>query len=278
MLEMMAITDEEFEVIRDLVYRHFGIKLTEEKRSLVVGRLQKVIKARGFSSFSEYHKFLTEDKTGKALEELATRISTNHTFFYREKEHFEFFVNKALPESVSRQKKLNGRDLRIWSAGCSSGEEPYTLIMLMFEYLGAEYSLWNAGVLATDISARALSTAASGIYGDERLELLPAAMKKKYFTKTEDNEWAISEKVRREVTFRRFNLMNEQFPFKKQFDMIFCRNVMIYFDQPTRDRLVQKFYDLTVPGGYLFIGHSESLPRGKCPYSFVMPALYQKGA
>ncbi|HQH29099.1 MAG TPA: CheR family methyltransferase, partial [Oligoflexia bacterium] len=154
MLDMMTISDEEFRSIRDLVYKHIGINLTTEKKSLVVGRLQKVIRNRGFSSFSDYYRFLIEDSSGAALDELATRISTNHTFFYREHDHFEFFNTVVLPEMVQCRRASAPRDLRVWSAGCSSGEEPYTLVMLMMEYFGAEYGRWDAGVLGTDISER----------------------------------------------------------------------------------------------------------------------------
>ena len=278
MLEMMAITDEEFQVIRDLIYEKFGINLTDDKRSLVVGRLQKVIRDRGFSSFSDYHRFLLSEKTADALTELASKISTNHTFFFREKDHFEFFSSQALPEAMARKAANGSRDLRIWCAGCSSGEEPYTLVMLMLDHLGSEYSRWNAGVLATDISAKALTDAKYGVYAEERVELVPPSLKQNYFERTTDDQWIIADRVKREVTFRRFNLMNEHFPFKRQFDMIFCRNVMIYFDQKTRDALVGRFYDFLIPGGYLFIGHSESIPRDRSPLLYVSPALYRKGA
>ncbi len=275
-LHLMSITDEEFNSIRTLVYDRFGINLTEQKKSLVVGRLQKLVRTLNLSSFSEYVKYLREDKTEKSLVELVNRISTNHTFFFREKAHFDFFVQRALPEAMERQKKKGGHDLRIWSAGCSSGEEPYTLMMLMKEQMGIEYAQWDAGVLATDVSDRVLSIAQEGIYSDDRLNLVPAEYKKKYFRKLETGEWQISDALKSEVTFRHFNLMNERFPFKKPFDAIFCRNVMIYFDGPTREALVRRFYESTAPGGYLFVGHSESLHRDSCPYEYVCPAVYRR--
>lgn len=270
------ISDEEFKLLRDLVYNNIGINLTEEKRNLLMGRLQKILRARNYSNFRDYYNFIINDKSGEALSELANSISTNHTFFYREKDHFEFFLSTALPEFVQIAKSQNSKDLRIWSAGCSSGEEPYNLMMLMYEYFGREYKNWTAGVLATDISEKALDFARKAIYTNDRVRYLPEDYKKKYFSKVSKDEWEVIDSIKRDVVFRRFNLMNEVFPFKKQFHTIFCRNVMIYFDEPTRIKLVNKFYDLIMPGGYLFIGHSETLKRETHKFQFVMPALYKK--
>lgn len=270
------ITDEEFKQLRELVYKNIGINLTEEKRNLLMGRLQKILRSRGFSNFNSYYNFVISDKTGDALSELANSISTNHTFFYREKDHFEFFLNHVLPEFAERLYKEGTYDFRMWSAGCSSGEEPYNLIMLMKEFFGNDYKKWDAGILATDISEKALNTARQAIYSDDRIRYLPDSYKKKYLKKIDATNWVVNEDVKKEVTFRRFNLMNEVFPFKKKFHVIFCRNVMIYFDEQTRITLVDKFYNLLVPGGYLFIGHSETLKREVHEFQFVMPALYRK--
>lgn len=274
---MILISDDEFTAIRNLIYEHFGINLTDQKRSLVVGRLQKYLKANQFQNFSDYYTYLVKDRTGQALGELINRISTNHTFFFREKDHFDFFTQVALPEAVARHKKKNSKDLRIWCAGCSYGDEPYSLAISMMEYFGNEYNLWDAGILATDISTIALAGARTGIYAEDRLKLAPEQYKQKYFVKLPDEFFRVSDRLKKEVTFRRLNLMKLQIPFKKPFDVISCRNVMIYFDQPTRDALVKRFYDLTVPGGYLYIGHSETLRKGHCPYDYVKPAIYRKG-
>lgn len=275
---MVRLTDKEFNDIRKIVYDNFGINLTDQKRSLVVGRLLKLLKSYGLNSFQEYFDYIKSDTSGRAMGELINRISTNHTFFFREKEHFDFFKNIALPEIESRQKKGFKNDLRIWCAGCSYGDEPYTYIIVMLEYFKAKYSLWDAGLLATDISEPALSAAQKGIYSNERIRLVPPELKHKYFQKIQEDEWAVSDRLKSEITFRRLNLMNPSFPFKKQFDIISCRNVMIYFDQPTRDALVKKFYEHTTPGGYLFIGHSETLRSDSCPYEYIKPAIYRKGA
>lgn len=272
---IMRISDYEFRLIRELVYEKFGINLTEAKKSLVVGRLQKLIRTMSFDSFKQYYDYLVADTTGKALDQMVNRISTNHTFFYRENTHFEYFSSTVLPEITARLEKQNARDLRVWCAGCSTGEEPYMLAMLMLEYFGSKYAQWNAGVLATDISGRALAKAIAGTYaGDNVCNVPPLA--RKYFCKTGPDQWAVSETVRREVTYRRFNLMNAAFPFKKLFHVIFCRNVMIYFDQQTRHALLRKFYDQLVPGGYFFIGHSESLGRSQALFEYVQPAVYRR--
>lgn len=274
--EFVEVSDEEFKLIRDLIYKNIGINLTDEKRSLVNGRLQKILRKLNLKTFKEYYEFLVNDKSGEALSELANVISTNHTFFGREIDHFEFFVDVVLPEIEERAKKTNIYDIRVWSAGCSSGEEPYTLVMLMMEYFGKDYYKWQAGVLATDISLTVLEKAKRGVYPDERVQPLPDIFKKKYFKKLPSGEWEIIDAIKREVTYRRFNLMNETFPFKKPFDVIFCRNVMIYFDDKTREKLVDKFYNFTSHNGYLFIGHSETLNRTTTKYKYIKPAVYQK--
>jgi chemotaxis protein methyltransferase CheR len=274
---MMPISDAEFAALRNLIQQRFGINLTEQKRSLLVGRLQKLMRTRGFSAFQQYIDFLAGDNSEQGLSELVDLISTNHTYFNREKDHFDYFFDTALPTVIERLKQQQSRDLRIWCAGSSTGEEPYTLAMLTMEYLGSDYKNWNAGLLATDISDRALSAARAGVYPQDRVDQLPAKLRNKYFTPTTGGQLAVIEQVKREVTYRRFNLMNISFPFKNPFQIIFCRNVMIYFDQPTRDALVTRFHRSTEPGGYLFIGHSETLGREQSLYKYLQPALYQKG-
>ena len=274
---MMSISDREFTQLRDLIHRRFGINLTDQKRSLLVGRLQKLMRQLDLATFSQYYDYLTDDSSEKGLSELVDLISTNHTYFNREKDHFDFFSETALPTVIEKLKRQKRKDLRIWCAGCSTGEEPYTLLMLMKEYLGNEYRSWDAGILATDISDRALTTAKRGTYGSDRVMQLPETLQRKYFTAAGAGELAVCDQIKNEATFRRFNLMNTAFPFKKPFQMIFCRNVMIYFDQPTREALVSRYHQHTEPGGYLFIGHSETLGRSQSLYQYLKPALYQKG-
>lgn len=272
----VELTDSEFKAISKLVYDRFGINLTDAKRNLVNGRLQKILKKYALESFNDYYNTILNDKSGEYLSEFINHISTNHTYFYRENEHFNYFTKAVFPELVKNLSKRSVRDIRIWSAGCSSGEEPYMIVMLMMEFLGIDYNNWNAGILATDISEKALTFAKNGIYPIERTGALPKIYLTKYFTKLSSEEYEVNQRVKKEVTFRRLNLMNPEFPFRKQFHIIFCRNVMIYFDSPTRLELVNKFYNLLEPGGYLFIGHSETLSNLQTKFKYIMPALYRK--
>jgi chemotaxis protein methyltransferase CheR len=227
----------------------------------------------GFQSFSEYYNYVIGDKTGRAAVTLINKITTNHTFFMREADHFFYFRDNVLPYLNTNVKD---RDLRIWSAGCSSGEEPYTLVMLMDEYFGRDASLWDKKVLATDISSKVLEQAQAGIYDNTGLAQLPPGWKLNYFHKLDPDRSVVIDRIKEELIFRRFNLMTQAFPFRKKFHVIFCRNVMIYFNHETKMELVNKFYDLTEPGGYLFIGHSEALNREQTKYRYVMPAVYRK--
>jgi len=273
----IAISDAEFSAIRQLVYDNFGINLTDQKKSLVVGRLQKFMRTKRFASFDQYLNYVKTDTTGQALGELVNRISTNHTFFFREQDHFDFLRKTVLPETMARLTRGNSRDIRFWCAGCSFGDEPYTFIITMMEHFGIDYRNWNAGLLATDISTAALAGAKAAVYTDDRLKLVPPQLKQKYFIHQPDGSFRVKDTVKSEVTFRRFNLMNQNFPFKKPFHLISCRNVMIYFDEPTRKALVERFYHHLVPGGYLFIGHSETLRKDDSPFDYVKPAIYRKG-
>ena len=272
----MEITDKQFKRISTLIYERAGINLTESKKTLVQGRLSKVLLQMNCHSFDEYLDIVEKDRSHQSLSELINRITTNHTYFWRENGHFDYFVNTVLPELVQRKREQHENDLRIWCAGCSFGDEAYTLMMLMMEFFAEEYRHWTAGLLATDISTDALTRAIRGVYPPERLRDLPRHLLLRYFRKNPDGNYQVAEEVRNEIIFRRFNLMRDVFPFKKPFDVIFCRNVMIYFDKPTRDALVRKFAQFTVSDGYLFIGHSESIGRSDETYQYIKPAVYRK--
>lgn len=180
----------------------------------------------------------------------------------------------ALPYFAAKEKP--NKDLRIWSAGCSTGEEPYTLAMLIDAFFGAEKWQWDAKILATDISTAVLEKAQKAVYLNQQLQILPEKWRERYFRKINTESSIVTEAIRREVIFRRFNLMNEIFPFKKKFHLILCRNVMIYFEEETKRELIQRFYEHMEPGGYLLIGHSESVNRSESKYQFVAPAVYRK--
>jgi len=268
-----SISDKEFLLITDFLKSNYGVRIGPEKKSLVVSRLGSLLKDKGFGSFSQLYDYMIADETGESLINLVDKLTTNHTFFMRESEHFVFFKDVVLPWM---EQNVKDRDLRIWSAGCSTGEEPYTLSMIMRDYFGDKSTQWNTKLLATDISTTVLNKAKSGVYPNEQVELLPSSWKIKYFNKIDGENFEIKSVINENVIFRRFNLMENSFPFRKKFHVIFCRNVMIYFDENTKRTLINKFYDLTEPGGYLFIGHSESIGREQSRYKYIMPAVYRK--
>lgn len=270
---VLSITDHEFRQLSDYIKSYYGIDLKEEKRAMVEGRLNNLLRKGKMSSFSEYFGHVLSDKTGSTVAELLNRITTNHTFFMREADHFFYFRDKVLPELKDR---IRNRDLRIWSAGCSTGEEPYTIAFIIDEFFGRGKALWDTKILATDISSGVLEYAARGVYSSEAVSKLPAHWLTGYFRRDESGCYKIDDRIRKEVIFRRFNLMDKAFPFRKKFHIIFCRNVMIYFDKQTKAELTRKFYDAMEHGAYLFIGHSESINRGESGFKYVMPSVYRK--
>ncbi len=272
----IQISDQEFELFRSFIYKNFGINLTDAKRALLMNRLQKILKEKDFHSFKDYYESVQKDSSLSELSELIDAVSTNHTFFFREKVHFDFLINRALPELVPKIEKSGQKDLRVWCAAASTGEEPYVLAMLLMDYFGTNYKNWSAGLLATDISNQALSIAMDGIYTEERVSQVPKKFRLTYFDKIDSDQYRIKDFLKKEVLYRRFNLMNERFPFKKQFHIIFCRNVMIYFDQETREKLVKQLFDSTSPGGFLFIGNAETLGRNDKQFKYIAPSIYQK--
>ncbi len=269
----MEISDLEFQRLVEYIYGNYGINL-KEKRVLVCGRLQAMVSKYGCEDFAEYFDQVLKDMTMEMQYELVNRLTTNHTFFAREEAHFQFLKEEILPYIT--EKNGRERDIRIWSAGCSSGEEPYTIAMVIHDYFGGIRNGWDTKVLATDISARVLSQAKEGIYQPEQLGKISESYRKRYFQLTEDGGYRVNDEIRKEVVFRSFNLMNERFPFKKKFHLIFCRNVMIYFDKETKQKLVKKYYDSLESGGYLFIGHSETLNGINSEFKYVKPSIYRK--
>jgi chemotaxis protein methyltransferase CheR len=268
----ISITEKEFWQIVNLLKDKYGINLSQ-KKNLIVGRLQNHLRRSNFESFSEFFDYVVNDRTGEAITLLINKLTTNYTFFLREIEHFDFFKGTVLQHIVKTEKS---RDMRIWSAGCSSGEEPYSIAMCVADFFGDSKGGWDSKILATDISERVLSLAAEGRYLSESLESLPASWRANYFVRAGGEYDQVVDRLRREIIFRKFNLMESVFPFKKKFHIIWCRNVMIYFDAQTKKALIDKFYEQTEPGGYLFIGHSESIARSDTKYKYVMPAIYRK--
>jgi len=268
----MQIEDQDFFHLRDYVKSHFGVNL-EKKRTLIEGRLHNTIIQLGFENFHDYLNDVFNDKSGEKINTLMTRLTTNYTYFMREDTHYRFMEEVALPYWTS---VIKDHDLRIWSAGCSSGEEAYTTVMVLSEWFGYRKSEWDTTILATDISTRVLDMAKHGVYPEEHFQRLPKAWKSKYFTQIGDEEYKVTDAMAKEVIFRQFNLMGEFNRFRKKFHIIFCRNVMIYFDTPTKAALAKRFYNALENGGYLFIGLSETLSGISGDFQQIAPAIYQK--
>lgn len=270
---MMRITESEFRKLTKFIEDNFGIHVKEEKKSILISKLENTLYENGCGNFTEYYEQITRDKSGDKVIEFVNKITTNHTFFMREAEHFYYFRDMVLPYLKG---KIKDRDLRVWCAACSSGEEAYTLAMIIDEFFGNEKSLWDKKILATDLSTKVLNIAKTGIYSEEGISALPSLWKMNYLKKIDEKNYTFTDKLKNEVIYRRLNLIDTSFPFKKKFHVIFCRNVMIYFDNKTKVDLIKKFYDLTEPGGYLFIGHSESINREDTKYKYIRPSVYRK--
>lgn len=267
------MTDAEFIRISRFLKNKYGIDMTQ-KREIMVGRLDNNLRKHGFESYSAYMNAVETDITGNMEKELVNLLTTNHTYFMREFEHIDFLKQEILPW-LSRLESQS-KDLSIWCGASSTGEEPYTVAMTLLDYFGLEHKYWDTKVLATDISTDVLYTATQGIYTREQIEGLPQHWKRRYFKPIEGGErFEVSQELKDEVIFRQLNLM-DPFPFRRKMHVIFLRNVMIYFDKETKHKLIQKIYDLLVPGGYLFVGRTETIERGEIPFSMVQPSIFRK--
>lgn len=259
---------EDFEKFRKLAYEKFGLNLTEAKHDLVSARLSKKLREMKLPTYQAYYEYVVADRSGESLVALIDALSTNHTAFWREASHFEFLRREVIP-------KLRGKPrIDVWSAPCSTGEEAYTLAITMMEELGAAAA--GVRVYGTDISTRALAKAQAGTYCPDRLSGVPPGLIRKYFTASGPNFQVLPE-VRRLVEFERVNLI-EPVRGNRIFQVIFCRNMLIYFDKPTQERVVNELARHLEPGGYLFVGHSESLMGIRQPLEYVKPAIYRSAA
>ncbi len=270
---MISLTDSEFERITGYLKTNYGINLTK-KRTLIESRMASTLAEKGFNNYTDYFSAVLQDPTKKEMSLLISKLTTNHTYFLREAEHFNFLASTVLPEL---ERNNHNHEIRIWSAGCSSGEEPYTLAMVIQDYFGMKKQQWNTKILASDISVKVLEKAKNGIYAAEAIQSVPEKWKTKYFSTVDATTVEVKPFIKDEVVFRQINLM-DNFAFKGNFDIILCRNVMIYFDTPTKQQLISKFYNNTKQGGYLLIGHAETINRETSQYKYIMPAVYQKKA
>jgi chemotaxis protein methyltransferase CheR len=260
-------------VIKD----HCGIVLKDGKQDLVRARVGKLVRDRGHADVANYLRGVLEDTGSSAFHELVDALSTNLTSFNREPHHFDYLRRELLPGLIRR--RLVSREplnLRGWSAGCSTGEEPYTAASVVLETLGESAAGWSFRLLATDISTRVLSHAVKGVYERSRTGTLLPQTKQRFFRDLGPNRVQVTDELRKCIVFNYLNLQG-QWPFRGPLDFIFCRNVMIYFDRPTQERLVQRFYDILAPGGAFFTGHSESLAGVRHRFRYVQPTIYTKG-
>lgn len=267
---MLELTDQEFITLKDFILSNYGIDLSK-KRVLIQGRLTATLQKMGFTNYTDYINYVKADKTGNEVNLLLNKLTTNLTYFMREKEHFEFVKNVVLPQFDQTKK----REIRIWSAGCSSGEEPYTLAMTLLDYYAGKPNKPKISILASDISQKVLSAAQQGIYPAEGLTDLPAGWETKYFNKLNAEEYQVKSEVRNLITFRTVNLM-DPFRFKAPFELLFCRNVMIYFEKQTKNDLVNNFYKWVAPGFYFFISHSENVDRNTTSFKMVKPSIFRR--
>ncbi|BDQ34570.1 chemotaxis protein methyltransferase [Pseudodesulfovibrio portus] len=267
--------ESEFQRFSELIHSEFGIKMPPSKKVLLQSRFQKRLRALGLSGYKEYCDYVfSPDGRENERSHLIDVVTTNTTHFFREPKHWDIMNNTALPELWSRGVGKNNA-LRIWSAGCSSGEEPYTLGMVLYEWAASRQG-FDFSILATDISRKILSEAKRAVYSMDKVADVPMQYKKKYMLKSKDKKLVKMDKLlTSKVTFQRLNFM-ENFKLPQQQDIIFCRNVVIYFDRQTQEVLFNKFCNNLKSGGYLFIGHSESLSGMKLPIKPVAPTVFQR--
>lgn len=267
------MTQEEFMRICCFVKDRYGIDMIR-KKEIVQGRLDNYIHANGFLNYRDYMNAVESDATGRLERELVNILTTNHTFFMREFEHFDYLRQVVLP--YLKQKEAGRRDLCIWCGAASTGQEPYMLAMLLKDYFGLEHEMWDTRVLATDISTEVLGQAQKGIYEKEQIEALPDSWKRRFLKSINSGaQYEINKEIKDEVLFRQFNLM-DPFPFKRKMHIVFLRNVMIYFDKETKQELIGKVYDAMEPGGYLFIGRTETIDRSEVPFRLIQPSIFRK--
>ncbi len=267
-------TRKDFDVLRKLSNAHTGIIVTDDKYDMFYSRLAKRIRKLKLGSFKAYCELL-EREPEKEFSEFINAITTNLTSFFREQHHFEFLAEKLLPQLL--RENATSRRIRLWSAGCSSGEEPYSLAMTLLENMPRGLT-WDIKILATDIDLNMLSTAAEGVYSQERVKGLSPERLRRWFKKGKDSQAGqvrVHPALQELIRFKPLNLMQD-WPMKGPFDIIFCRNVLIYFDKDTKMQLVDRYVDLLRPGGHLFIGHSESLHNLAQGLELVGNTIYRK--
>jgi chemotaxis protein methyltransferase CheR len=278
-IALSVMAEGDFNRLSQFIYKVCGIKITSVKKVMIESRLSKRLRELGMKNFHDYCEYLYSDRgMEEELVQMIDIVTTNKTDFFREPGHFDYLIKEAIPALIRQHDAGIRRKLRVWSAGCSTGEEPYTLAMVLKEY-GENCRGFDFDIMATDISTRVLHTASLAIYEEEKIMPVPPQMKKKYLLRGKGGRQGrvrIVPELRETIRFRRLNFMDGDFGIKERMDVIFCRNVIIYFDRITQERLLRRFCDHLVPGGYVFMGHSETLNGMNVPLVSVAPTTYRK--
>ncbi len=265
----------DFRVFSDYIYSEYGIKMPEIKRVMLQGRLLKRIRELKMSSYTEYKDyFFSPEGQEKELYNFLSVVTTNKTDFFREPVHFDFLQKTILPDFVEKGK----RNINIWSAGCSSGEELYTISIVLNEFRESNPQL-NFSILGSDISSNVLDKAAKGVYAEKTIEVIPMSLKRKYFLRSKDHEAKmvrVNPLLQKNISLKYLNLMDSIYDITEMYDVIFCRNVLIYFDRATQEKVINKLCDRLVSDGYLFIGHSESVANMKVPLESIQPTIFKR--
>lgn len=273
------LSDEDFLALSKIIQDQCGIKMPLTKKVMLEARLRKRLRKLSIRTFREYCDFLfSPEGIEQELVPMIDVVTTNKTEFFREPSHFEFMTVHALPERVRNAGSGPRRPFSVWSAGCSTGEEPYTIAMVMAEFF-RQVAEFDFSIFATDISTQVLEKARMGIYEEHKVEHVPEVMKKKYLLRSKDRNRKhvrVVPELRQKVRFGRLNFMEEDFGMREDMDLVFCRNVIIYFNRETQERFLTKLVRHLVPGGYLFVGHSETLHGMDLPINPVSPSIYKK--
>lgn len=274
-----VMSADDFKKLSTFIYREYGIKMPEVKKTMLQSRLHKRLRELGITSYKEYVDYLFS-KEGQNTEiiHMIDMVSTNKTDFFREPVHFDFLHSNVLPELLFSDKP--NRFIKIWSAGCSSGEEPYTIAMSLSEFASSNPGcVFDYSILATDISTRMLKSAAEAIYKEARVDMLPLNLKKRYLLKSKDRTAPtvrIVPELRNKVSFQRLNFMDSHYNTAENFDIVFCRNVLIYFDRETQEKVINRLCTKLKPGGIFFLGHSESITNFNVPLKQIKPTIFRK--
>jgi chemotaxis protein methyltransferase CheR len=272
MLSDGVMTDSEFKYVSDLIYDRARIVISPNKRSMLQGRLAKRLRSLQMPDVRSYIKLISAPEGEAEMGEMLNAVTTNVTAFFREPHHFRHLAETMIPEAITR----NGasRRLRIWSAGCSTGQEPYSVAMTLANTL-EKHAAMDARILATDLDTTVIAHAEAGIYSTDDTQAVPPPLAAKYLRKAAEGEHEVTPRLRELVTFKQLNLM-ENWPMRGPFDAVFCRNVVIYFDKPTQAKLFKRMADLVVTGGWLYIGHSETLFKVSDDFELTGKTIYRK--